>query len=90
MLRLSDFVTCRKRYYNQDRGYISQLWKTLELKFRTYLLLRLINKFFQVVKLKFTSPDSGVKMCGFIPEEFNIHGGKSTNLLTFPHGKVSK
>ena len=25
-----------------------------------------------------------------IPEEFNIHGGKSTNLLTFPLGKVSK
>ena len=24
-----------------------------------------------------------------IPEEFNIHGGKSTNLLTFPNGKVS-
>ena len=24
-----------------------------------------------------------------IPEEFNIHGGKSTNLLTFPVGKVS-
>ena len=23
-----------------------------------------------------------------IPEEFNIHGGKSTNLLTFPFGKV--
>ena len=24
-----------------------------------------------------------------IPEEFNIHRGKSTNLLTFPLGKVS-
>ena len=25
-----------------------------------------------------------------IPEEFIFHGGKSTNLLTFPLGKVSK
>ena len=29
-LRLSDFVTCRKRYYNQSRGgSISQLWNTV-------------------------------------------------------------
>ena len=88
MLRLSDFVTCRKRYYNQDRGYISQLWKTLELKFRTYLLLRLINKFFQVVKLKFTSPDSGVISLTFTEGNQQIcllsRSGKSQNNVNFP------
>ena len=29
MLRLSDFITCRKRYYNQSGGAISQLWNTV-------------------------------------------------------------
>ena len=28
MLRLSDFVTCRKRYYEWE-GSISQFWKTV-------------------------------------------------------------
>ena len=35
MLRLSDFVTCRKRYYNQSRGvYISALEECRKMKFR--------------------------------------------------------
>ena len=38
MLCLSDFVTCRKRYYNQRRG--------LYLSFGKYLLLTLISKNF--------------------------------------------
>ena len=29
MLHLSDFVTCRKRYYNESRGFISELWDTV-------------------------------------------------------------
>ena len=38
MLRLSDFVTCRKRYYNQSRGIdISALEHCRMMKFRTYL-----------------------------------------------------
>ena len=47
MLRLSDFVTCRKRYYNQSRGvYISALEHCITMKFRTYLHLTLISKIF--------------------------------------------
>ena len=50
MLRLSDFVTCRKRYYNQSvGGSISQLWKTVgRLKFRTYLFLTVRKSFYVV------------------------------------------
>ena len=48
MLRLSDFVTCRKKYYN--RGvYISALEHCRKVKFRTYLLMTLLSKSFYVV-----------------------------------------
>ena len=44
MLRLSDFVTCIKRYYNQSRGvYIWALEHCSKMKLRMYLLT-LINK----------------------------------------------
>ena len=36
MLRLRDFVTCRKRYYNQSGVYISALKDCRKIKFRTY------------------------------------------------------
>ena len=46
MLRLSDFVICRKRYYNQSREvYMSALEHCRKMKFRTYLHLTLISKF---------------------------------------------
>ena len=49
MLPLSDFVTCRKRYYNQSRGvYISDSEHCRKIKFRTYLYLTLISKFFMM------------------------------------------
>ena len=45
MLCLSNFVTCRKRYYNQSGGgYISALEQCKKMKFRTYLHLTLITK----------------------------------------------
>ena len=37
MLCLSDYVTCRKKYYNQSRDSISQLWNTVG----TYLPLKI-------------------------------------------------
>ena len=52
MLRLSDFLTCRKRYYDQSRGVcISALKHCRKMKFRTYryLLLTLISKIIYVV-----------------------------------------
>ena len=47
MLRLSDFVTGRKRYYNhRQEVYISALEHCRKMKFRTYMYLHLtlINK----------------------------------------------
>ena len=45
MIRMSAFVTCRKRYYNQSRGvYISALEHCIMMKFRTYLHLTLLSK----------------------------------------------
>ena len=51
MLCLSDFVTCRKRYYNQSgRGvYISAMKHCRKMKFRTYLHLTLNKHNFYVV-----------------------------------------
>ena len=50
MLRLSVFITCRKRYYNQKGGgYISALEHCRKMKFRTYLHLTLENTIFYVV-----------------------------------------
>ena len=52
MLCLCDFVTCRKRYYNQSRGVcISALKHCRKMKFRTYLLLTLISKIIYVVNI---------------------------------------
>ena len=46
------FVTCRKRYYYQSRGvYISALEHCRKMKFRTYLRLTLISKFFMLSRL---------------------------------------
>ena len=51
MLRLSAFVTCRKRYYNQSKGvYISALEHCRKKKFRTYLHLTL-SKIFMLSRL---------------------------------------
>ena len=45
MLRLSDFVTCRERYYNQsERGLYLSLEHCRKMKFRTFLNLTLIRK----------------------------------------------
>ena len=53
MIRLSDFVTCIKRYYNQGRGvYISALEHCRKMKFSTYLLLRLIRNIFYAVTVE--------------------------------------
>ena len=54
MLRLSDFVTCRKRYYSQSGGggvYISALEHCRKMKFRTYLHLTLFKQFFMLSRL---------------------------------------
>ena len=48
MLRLSDFGTCTERYHNQSGGSISQLWN---MKFRRYLHLTLVTKFFMLAQL---------------------------------------
>ena len=49
MLRLSDFVTCTERYYNQSGGaYISALEHCRKMKFRTYLHLTLFKQFFML------------------------------------------
>ena len=49
MLCLSDFVTCRKRYYNQSRrGLISVLKHCRKRKFRIFLYLTLISKIFMM------------------------------------------
>ena len=47
MLRLSDFVTCRKTYYDQSRGSLSQLWNTDEIQ----NILTLISKMFMLSQL---------------------------------------
>ena len=46
MSRLSDFVTHRKRYYNQSGRvvFISALEHYRKIKFRTYIHLKLISK----------------------------------------------
>ena len=52
-LRMIDFVTCRKRYYNQSSGvYISALEHCRKMKFRRYLHLKLISKIFYVVSVE--------------------------------------
>ena len=44
MLRLSNFVTCRKRYYNRSMGvYISALEHCRKIKLITYLLLLMLS-----------------------------------------------
>ena len=54
MLRLSDFVTCRKRYNNQSGGvYISASEHGRKMKFRTNLHLTLISKIVYVVMVDF-------------------------------------
>ena len=45
MFRLSDFVTCRKRYYNQSGVYSSALEHCRIMEFRTYIHLTLIAHF---------------------------------------------
>ena len=46
MLRLSDFIICRKRYYNQSGSDLYLSIGTLQKrKFRTFLHLTLISKF---------------------------------------------
>ena len=48
-----DFVTCRKRYYNQSgMAYISALEHCWKMKFRKYLHLTLISKMFYVVTVE--------------------------------------
>ena len=50
MLRLSNFVTCRKGYYNQSSWVcISALKHCRKMKFKTYLLLTLIRRINYVV-----------------------------------------
>ena len=54
MLRLSDFVTGRKRYYNhRQEVYISALEHCRKMKFRTYMYLHLtlISNFFMLSRL---------------------------------------
>ena len=46
MLRLSDFVTCRKRFNNQSGGCISGLLHCRKMKFRTYLHPTVISKIY--------------------------------------------
>ena len=63
MLRLSDFLTYRTRYYRVG-GSISQLWNTVrKMKFRTYLLLTLISKIFHVVTVDFVVCNTGLYIC---------------------------
>ena len=52
MLRLSDFVTCRKKYYKQSQSclYLS-LEHCRKMNFRTFLNLTLISKFFMLSRL---------------------------------------
>ena len=56
MLRLSNSVTCRKRYYNhtnQSVGvFISALQLCRKIKFRTYLHITLISKICYVVMVE--------------------------------------
>ena len=50
MLRLSDFVTCRKGYYNQSSWVCISAFKLCrKMKFRTYLHLTLISRINYVV-----------------------------------------
>ena len=49
MLHLSDFVTCRKRYYNQSRGlYISALEHCKKMEITTCLHLTSMSNFFML------------------------------------------
>ena len=49
MLCLSDFVICKKRYYNQSRGVCTSAFEHCrKMKFRTYLLLTQEPKFFML------------------------------------------
>ena len=49
MLCLSDFVTCKKRYYNQSRGVCTSAFEhCMKMKFRTYLHLTQEPKFFML------------------------------------------
>ena len=53
MLRLSDFITCRKIYYNQSKGvYILALEHCGKIKFGTYLHLTLISTICYVVTVE--------------------------------------
>ena len=51
MLRLSDSVTCRKKYYNQSQSCLYLSFGTLKMNFRTFLNLTLISKFFMLSRL---------------------------------------
>ena len=45
MLRLNDFVTARKRFYNLSRGlFISASKHCRKMKFRTHIHLTLVSK----------------------------------------------
>ena len=43
MVHLSDSVTCRKRYYKESGGLISQLWSTVRR--RNFFMLSLLSDF---------------------------------------------
>ena len=54
MLRLSDFVAAKKRFYNLSRGSVSQLCTkcSRKMKLRTHIHLTLVRKFIMSTPFK--------------------------------------